>query len=175
MRITAQEEYGLRCILQIARHAGDSPTAISEIAKAEGLSTQYVAKLLNRLQRAHLLLSVRGIHGGFRLMKPAATISVGQVLEALGGTLQSRHKNKSICETFVGNQKQCVHMGNCGIRPLWTVIMRQVTEVLNELTLQHLLDEETASAATIEGEFHKRSQPKPTGIPLPAYAGGTTR
>lgn len=173
MRVTAQEEYGLRCILQIARHAGHTPTAMSEIAQAEGLSTQYVAKLLHRLHRAGLLHSVRGIRGGFHLTRPATEISVGHVLEALGGTLQNRQKEKSLCATFVGNRSQCVHNANCGIRPLWTIIMRQITEVLDRLTLQQLLDAEATTTALIEDQFRTRpSIHEPTGHRLPAYGGG---
>ncbi|MBI2345897.1 MAG: Rrf2 family transcriptional regulator [Deltaproteobacteria bacterium] len=176
MRITAQEEYGLRCMLQIARHEGVTPMAISEIAKAEGLSTQYVAKLLNRLHRARLIESVRGIHGGFRLTRPADAVAVGAVLEALGGTLQSRHNKKPICETFVGNRDQCVHVGNCSIRPLWFIIMEHVAAVLNRLTLKNLIDEESHAQATITQQFRETSpHTQPVGMALPTYAGGMAR
>lgn len=173
MRITAQEEYGLRCVLQIARHQGNTPMAISEIAKAEGLSTQYVAKLLNRMHRTRLIDSVRGIHGGFRLTRPVEGITVGEVLEALGGTLRSRHQEKPICETFVGNRDQCVHVDNCSIRPLWFIIMEHVAAVLNRLTLKNLLDEEAHVQATIAQHFRdSTTRSEPAGAVLPAYAGG---
>lgn len=171
MKITAQEEYGLRCILQIARHQGDSPTAISEIARGEGLSTQYIAKLLNRLHKVGLIASTRGIRGGFKLTRPANSISAGEVLDALGGTLKS--KNQSICDTFVGKKSQCVHLTNCSIRPLWNIIMQHVTEVLNRLTIQDLINEEVTASKTISGHFDETLTGKPAALPV-CPAGGQT-
>ncbi len=51
MHLLAQEEYGLRCLLQVARHSGSHPLTISEIAQAEGLSPEYTAKLMRALRK----------------------------------------------------------------------------------------------------------------------------
>ena len=88
MKITAQEEYGLRCLLRLARVEADQPPlTIPEIAAAEGLSAPYVAKLLSVLRQAGLIESVRGRDGGYRLARPPAEVRLGAVLLALGEPL----------------------------------------------------------------------------------------
>src|SRR2546425_11812681 len=69
MRFTAQEEYGLRCLLQIAREPAGSLT-IPEIAEREALTSAYVAKLMSVLRKAGLVKSTRGQKGGYRLACP---------------------------------------------------------------------------------------------------------
>src|SRR3954470_15511369 len=85
MKITSQEEYGLRCLLQLARAQGS--LTIPDIAAAEGLSVPYVAKLLSVLRQAGLIDSERGRTGGYRLAGAPADVSLGQVLLVLGERL----------------------------------------------------------------------------------------
>src|SRR3989304_8318451 len=83
MRITKQEEYGLLCFLQLAQNGTDSKTTV-EIAAKEGLSMDYVTKLLILLRRHKIVESVRGVKGGYRLARNPEKITVGQVLRGLG-------------------------------------------------------------------------------------------
>ena len=86
MHLLAQEEYGLRCLLQVARHHGSQPLTISEIAEAEGLSPEYTAKLMRALRKGGLVVSTRGAGGGYHLARPAAAITPWQVIQVLGGS-----------------------------------------------------------------------------------------
>src|ERR1700682_5206473 len=85
MRITAKEEYGLRCILQLASAPRGEPLSAAEIARREGLSCPYVEKLLWTLKKAGFTKSHRGVKGGYVLAKPPEQISLGDVQRALGG------------------------------------------------------------------------------------------
>ena len=93
MKITAQEEYGLRCVLQLAREQivnSDSSLEpgvifVRDIAEREGLSVAYVEKILWTLSRSGIVESVRGPKGGYRLTRHAGEISLGEVMRALGG------------------------------------------------------------------------------------------
>ena len=87
MKLSAQEEYGLRCLLQMASRGDGASLSIPEISRAEGLSVPNVAKLMRLLRIAGFVKSVRGQSGGYSLAKPSKTILVGDVLEALGGKL----------------------------------------------------------------------------------------
>ena len=79
MKLSDQEEYGLRCLLQMARRAGESVT-IAELARLEGLSAPNAAKILRVLRRGGLVRSTRGQSGGYLLARPAGEINLGEAL-----------------------------------------------------------------------------------------------
>ncbi len=103
MRLTTQEEYGLRCLLQVARGQEESLTT-PQIAEREGLTQAHVHKLMRVLRRAGLVKSVRGRKGGYQLARPAEQINVGVVLASLGGNLYST----DFCGQHAGNERICV-------------------------------------------------------------------
>lgn len=137
MRLTAQEEYGLRCLLQIARQPGGYLT-IPEISTREALTEAYVGKLMRVLRKANLVESIRGKKGGYRLAKPPEQIDVATTLDALGGRLFGRH----FCSRFSGNGKVCRHDGDCSIRSFWSALDSVVQRALSRTTLRHLLGTE---------------------------------
>lgn len=144
MKITAQEEYGLRCLLQLAREQTANSDGLIEpgamfvrsIAEREGLSVAYVEKLLWMLGRSGLVESVRGPKGGFRLTRPCSQISLGEVMRVLGGI----PSEEEICAQFTGNQDTCVHHADCGLKPVWTSITDFVNSVFDKVPLSALLD-----------------------------------
>ena len=83
MKITAQEEYGLRILLRIARCADEEGMSIPQLSEAEGLSPHYVAKLARQLRLGGFLKSTPGQKGGYTLSKPSSAININQVLKTL--------------------------------------------------------------------------------------------
>ena len=144
MQLLAQEEYGLRCLIQVARHAGPDPLTIPEIAAAEGLSPEYTAKLLRALRQAELVVSTRGAGGGYRLARPAREVTAWQVVQALGGSLFP----KEFCESHPGQRHDCVHTGACSIRGLWSAVEGAVRGVLEGVTLAELARTDTSALIT---------------------------
>jgi Rrf2 family protein len=141
MKITSQEEYGLRCLLRLGEAEGHSLT-IPEIAIAEGLSIPYVAKLLAVLRQANLIESERGRTGGYRLAGSPADIHLGAVMLALGEPL---FDEPGYCERHAGtetNGKSCVHHGSCTLRALWQTLEQWMRHTLNQITLADLLQSE---------------------------------
>lgn len=138
MRITAQEEYGLRCLLQLARSPQGHLVSVKEIASREALSKAYVEKLLRILARAGLVHSVRGVKGGYMLNRPASQMSMGEVVRSLGNVLTTSH----ICHEFTGNRQTCVHFNDCGIRSVWSGLMSYIQSFLDQTTLASLLEHE---------------------------------
>ncbi len=134
MRFTAQEEYGLRCALQVARRPGEIVT-IPEIAEREGLTTAYVAKLMRVLLKGGVVQSTRGNQGGYRLSKPPAEVTVGTVIHALGGGLFP----EGFCSDHGGNRRSCVHAGDCAVRSVWVSLDAILRESMDRITLQDLL------------------------------------
>jgi len=142
MKISALDEYGLRCVLQLARSGADGSLTLAEIAEKEGMTVAYVAKLLGILRQAGLVQSVRGRAGGYRLAEAPENISVSRVIHALGGpTWQT-----SGCDKFNGNHDVCVHSFDCSIRSLWGAVDSVVEQILVNVTLTDLLRPEHVSA-----------------------------
>ena len=133
MKFSAQEEYGLRCLLRIAR-SGDSMT-IPEIARVEGLSQTHVAKLLMILRKDGFIASTRGQSGGYTLSRAASQINVGEVLACLGGKLY----DDEFCARHAGQFSICQHAVDCSVKSLWQVIQGAVDHVLRDLTLADMI------------------------------------
>ena len=149
MKITAQEEYGLRCLLQLARSAPDQIVSVKEIAEKEGLSSAYVEKLLRVLGKSGLVHSVRGINGGYVLNRDASAIMLGEVVRALGMVPTTDH----ICHQFTGNASTCVHFNNCGIRSVWSGLTGYIQSFLDNTPLSSLLDSEMVVSKRIAKRF----------------------
>jgi Rrf2 family protein len=146
VKLSSQEEYGLRCLVQLGRHAGGPVLTIPEISKLEGISVPHVAKIMRALRKAGFVRSTRGQSGGYTLARPASEIAVGEALAALGGRLY----DGTFCQRHGGAQRLCMHLSDCSIRPVWKQVQDLVDEVLSRLTLQHLLctEQEMSARAT---------------------------
>ena len=142
MKLTTQEEYGLRCLLQMARRAGASVT-IAELAGLEGISAPNAAKILRALRRGGFVRSTRGQAGGYLLARPAHEINVGEALALLGGRLF----DPSFCDKHSGMERSCHHLSDCSIRSVWRLVQGAVDQVLGRMTLQDLLRSEQEMAA----------------------------
>jgi len=149
MKFTAQEEYGLRCIMQVARTSGDIPITIPEIAKNEGVSLPYVGKLMTTLRQAGLVKSVRGRKGGYFLSRPNDQISAADVMKVLGQQLF----DEQFCDRWTGEMKICVHSPDCTIRSLWTGLERTIYQTLDRIKLSDLVGTEQEAANTIDAQW----------------------
>jgi Rrf2 family protein len=143
VQLLASEEYGLRCLLQVARGHGGAPIAVPEIAAAEGLSLQYAAKLLRQLRLAGLVHSVRGASGGYELSRAPEDISVWSALEALGGEFFAG----DFCDCHPGARRRCVRTGDCSLRALWRRVQGALRDALGGVSLADLSRDEQAMGA----------------------------
>lgn len=140
MKLSTQEEYGLRCLLHLARiPAGESMT-IPEISRAEVLSVPNVAKLMRLLRMGGLVHSERGQAGGYTISRRPEAISVAEVLDLLGGQFFS----SKFCERHAGRQDVCTHAIDCSLRVLWNTVQAVLHDVLGKTTLQDLLCSEAS-------------------------------
>lgn len=140
MHLLAQEEYGLRCLLELSRHDRERPLTIQEIASAEGLSTDYAAKLLRELRRGGLVTSIRGAAGGYRLTREPREITVWEAIQVLGGSLFPER----FCDCHSGRETSCVRQGDCALRVLWRAMDSAVRSVLERISLEDLQRSEPA-------------------------------
>jgi Rrf2 family protein len=152
MKITAQEEYGLRCLMRLARAHGEQPLTIPEVAAAENLSAPYVAKLLAVLRQAGLIESVRGRTGGYHLAHDPADIRLGTVLRALGEPL---FDDPGYCDRHSSPETKgpCVHQGSCSLRALWQALEQWMRHILDQVTLADLLRDESEIIDRLRGRL----------------------
>ena len=135
MKLSTQEEYGLRCLLQLGRKGELGAITIPELSQLEGLSQANVAKIMRVLRRGGFVRSTRGQAGGYTLAKPVEAVSIGEVLALLGGRLF----DSGFCDRHSGIEALCTHLPDCSIRPVFRQIQGAVDQVLSGLTLKSLL------------------------------------
>jgi Rrf2 family protein len=169
MHLSAQEEYGLRCLVQLARHEGREPMRIQEIARAEGLSAEYVAKLMRILRNGNLVDSTRGASGGYRLRREPAHITLWEAIEVLGGPLFP----DSFCDSHSGTLRDCVHTPNCSIRGVWRSLSTLLRAALSGITIEDLKRGEHITADRL-GRDWLRGQPAAVAAPVAMSTKGRT-
>ena len=141
MKITAQEEYGLRLLIRIARCSDTAGMSIPQLSEEEGLSSHYVAKLTRLLRLEGFVNSTPRYKGGYILARPAENIVIRDVLKSLGGVL---FDNK-FCELHAGTVKLCTNSVDCSARSLWQMVQLTVDRLLEKLTLHDLVNSEEKS------------------------------
>ncbi len=156
MKLSAQEEYGLRCLLHMASRGAGASLSIPEISRAEGLSIPNVAKLMRLLRIGGFVISARGQTGGYTLAKPASDIPLSEVIGALGGKIYS----DSFCGRHAGLSQICVHHSDCSLRSVWVALQGLMEGVLNKITLQDLLHSEVEMNQRIEIQGQSAKPPE---------------
>jgi Rrf2 family protein len=147
MKLSTQEEFGLRCLVQIGRNevmSGRS-LSISEISHLEGLSVANAGKFVRVLRLGGFVDSERGHAGGYRLARPAEEIAISEVIEVLGGRLF----DDEFCEDHAGLVGSCTHSVDCSIRSLWNHLQKAVDQLLNQITLKDMLGDEPDVSANL--------------------------
>jgi len=145
MKVSAQEEYGLRCLLQLALSArtGESLT-LAQIAEREGISVANAGKLLWILNKAGLVQSLRGTKGGYYLARPASEIRLSEIIRVLDEDEVEGH-----CKSYTGVMEVCVHTSDCGIRSVIVNLHEVVQQALSEITLAQLIGTEKGVGETL--------------------------
>ncbi len=135
MKITALEEYGLRCMLLLARSEGGTLT-LPDFSQREGLSVPYAGKLLMILRKSGLVKAARGRNGGYALARKAEEIFLSEVFKALGQPVFS----PAHCQKFTGDEEVCVHTADCSVREIWKSFGGLIGSVLERMTLADILE-----------------------------------
>jgi Rrf2 family transcriptional regulator, iron-sulfur cluster assembly transcription factor len=136
MKFSATEEYGLRCLLRIAKfYAIEKSLTIPEISKAEGITEHNAGKILRALRIGGFLESSRGQIGGYTLTKPPGEIYIGEVLTTLGGKLF----DDAFCNSHTGALDICTNSIECSVRSLWKLVQDAVDSVIYKMTLKDLM------------------------------------
>jgi Rrf2 family transcriptional regulator, iron-sulfur cluster assembly transcription factor len=146
MKFSTQEEYGLRCLIRIAKDSSPNGLTIPEISEMESLSQANVGKILRILRIGGFIEASRGQNGGYKLSRSSDQIVIGEVLEALGGRLFEA----DFCRDHAGIVNICSNSIDCSIRSLWRKVQDVIDGVLGKITLKDLLGSEVEVKLLVE-------------------------
>ena len=133
MRYTTRTEYGMVCMIYLAKHQGADKVTIREIAKQENYPIPYIEKIIQALRQAKLVVSRSGNQGGYSLAKKPSEITLKEIIEALeGGTFDV------FCAPEVREDIVCTHICLCGVKPVWKKTKDLLDHFYGSITLDML-------------------------------------
>ena len=134
MKISTKGKYGLRAMIDLAQYSEQEAVSISSIAQRQKISESYLEQLVAKLKKAGLVISIRGAAGGYRLARPAAGLSVGDVLRALEGDVRA-----VICTAQT--EEGCEGEELCVTKYVWQRINESIEKTVDEMMLDQLVAE----------------------------------
>lgn len=140
MKISTKGRYALRMMLDLAAHQDDGYVALKDIAQRQEISKKYLEQIVPMLGKSDILRTTRGYQGGYRLARAPKDYTVGEILRLTEGGLApvaclEQHPNT------------CPRCGECATLPMWEGLERVIRNYLDGITLQDLLEQQTARAA----------------------------
>jgi len=134
VHFSTRGEYGVRMMVELARHHGSGPISLTEMADHEALPRPYLEQLVVSLREAGLVQSTRGAHGGYQLTREPSEIRMGEVLVALEGPIAPM-----VCASEdPAHAGICERMGFCNVNHLWTTVRNAIAGALDSITLADL-------------------------------------
>ncbi len=132
MRITKQTDYAIRCVLYLSQNHNEVKV-VDEIARAKSIPKVFLAKILQKLARAGIVRSHRGVKGGFELAKRPKDISLLDVIEAIEGPVAM-----NICAI---DKRMCNLSNTCSVHPVWIKLREETERKLRRYNFERLLKE----------------------------------
>src|SRR5437762_9358671 len=135
--ISTKGEYGVRIMVDLARHYGEHPRSLTDISQAELLPLAYLEQLVKMLRESNppLVISTRGAHGGYRLSRSPEKISMGEIVRVLEGPIAPM-----ICATEGEMTQICGFLDSCKTKYLWAKVRDAVAQTLDNMTLADLVN-----------------------------------
>ena len=134
MRISTKGRYSLRMLLDLAEHSESGAVALGDVAKRQEISKKYLEQIIPIFNNSGILRANRGSQGGYMLAKPASQITVGDVLRLTEGTLAP-------VDCAAEDPAECARSADCYTLPVWQGLYRLISDYLDGITLQTLLDQ----------------------------------
>ncbi|MGH2466338.1 MAG: RrF2 family transcriptional regulator [Candidatus Limnocylindrales bacterium] len=158
VHFSTRGEYGVRLMVELARHHGAGPVSLAEIAQHEELPRPYLEQLVVSLRGAGLVLSTRGAHGGYALAREPDQIRMGEVIRALEGPLAPM-----VCASEDPTHAAlCGRSVFCTVNLLWVKVRAAVAEALDSVLLSDL-----TLPRALEHPFHHATPQDPIPAALP--------
>lgn len=144
MKLSTKGRYGLRALIDLAQYSEEEAVSIASIAARQNISESYLEQLVAKLKKAGLVVSIRGAQGGYRLARPADTVSVGDVLRALEGNLEA-------VECSAHTDEGCQGADLCVTKYVWQRINESIARTVDEMMLDQLVEESKKARQKCKG------------------------
>ena len=143
MRFTTKTEYGLICLIYIARQKPGHMVSVKEIVERERFSSTYIEKILQKLRAAHIVIAHHGKQGGYELARAASQITLKEIIEALegGATFDMNLVAGGFCGPEVREKIVCTHFSMCGLKPVWQKTKDLLDHFYHSMTLDMISGE----------------------------------
>ena len=128
MRLSARVDYALRAMTELA--AANAPRTVDQLAAAQHIPNKYLESILGELRRDGLLRSQRGPEGGYRLARPAAEISIADVIRALDGELANVRGSRPENLEYAGAAQ--------ALQQVWIALRASERQILEGVSLAHV-------------------------------------
>ena len=132
MKISTKGRYGVRILLDLALHEGNTPRMIRDISESQQISEKYISRLIIALRRANMVRSIRGAKGGFRLARKPEELTLLDIVEVMEGPL-------AIVDC-VRSPEKCGRNGQCATREVWDRLNSGIREAMRKVTLADMIE-----------------------------------
>ncbi|MBE6092541.1 Rrf2 family transcriptional regulator [Selenomonas ruminantium] len=137
MKISTKGRYSVTALYELAQRYGEGPVSLKCVAQGQGLSENYLEQLMVPLRRAGIVQSIRGAQGGYMLAKSPAEITIGSIITTVEGPIAV--VDCLLAEAGAAEQ-MCDKACACVTRGIWEKVCDSISQVLESITLQTLLD-----------------------------------
>lgn len=131
MRLSNMADYAVVTMSAAARHCGSARISAADLAGETGIALPTTQKLVSILSKAGLLRSARGAGGGLQLARPAAAISLADIIEAVEGPI-------AMTSCVENGNHSCAMEGTCRVQPHWGIVNDAVRGALSDVSLSSL-------------------------------------
>jgi Rrf2 family protein len=127
MRVSAKADYAVRAAVELAAAAEAGPVKGERLAEAQGIPPRFLENIMGELHHARLVFSQRGANGGYWLARPAAEITLAEVIRAVEGPLASVRSERPEELSYAGSAEP--------LRDVWLALRTNIRAVLDTVTL----------------------------------------
>jgi len=131
MKLSTRVRYGVRMMVELGLHQGEDPVLLRDISRNQEISEKYLGQIIIPLKAANLVRTYRGAHGGYRLGRPPAEITLKEIVEVLDGDIRLLD-----CER---EPDSCTRVSRCVTRSVWEELGKRISSYLGSVTLKDLI------------------------------------
>ncbi len=140
MKISTKGRYALRMLLDLAEHQNEGYIALKDIAERQNISKKYLEQIVAIFNRSDILKTNRGYQGGYMLAKSPDKYTVGMILRLTEGSLAP-------VACLDQEPNECERSTECATLPVWEGLYKVITEYLDGITLQDIIDQQKSLIA----------------------------